>query len=75
MAGGKGMLEVKTTREKTPRGNRAIRLSECGGEQGEACQTTTERGREGGGQGRRRGRQNEVRGFVRPVVGGSNKAC
>lgn len=26
-------------------------------------------------QGRGKGRQNEVRGFVRPVVGGSNKAC
>lgn len=29
--------------------------------------------RDGGGRGK--GRQNEVRGFVRPAVGGSNKTC
>lgn len=42
------MFEVKPMGDIN-RGNRAIRLSECGGEQGEACKTTTAGG--GGGRG------------------------
>lgn len=51
MAGGYRCVGSKDNEGKKNRGNRAIRLRDCGGEQGEACQTTTQRGRKGEGGG------------------------
>lgn len=82
MEDGKTMRRLRKQKTGLLHGEGKVSQQEPGREQGEAC------GGYGGGgvmeikrvrkrdrAGRGKERQNEVRGFVRPVVGGSNKAC